>query len=511
MTIDPETALLTVSTPGARCQNDSCVIRPSNSGPIRPVARNFPPAPPESISYAHERVQKKVRSIRRLVAQGRIPAAQKKAGKLFFSIHGRLVAAAQALKKHRVRPGQQKPRPSQLARYLFDETACDVVYVKAVEKGADRYRPICDFGLVDKARQHLVALAFGPLASYAEQQFGVAGRGIKQAVEHTHKLVEDSRFKFAVELDISNCFGSVDPNLVQERYGLPDWVMDYIVTNKGKEDRDKLRPRNALSRNKWHHIASQIGYLLPQGSPASPIFAYGLLKGPLEKFRARFEDRVVVVVYCDNFLILAHGQESLEAAKSYLIDLLTAEQFVLKQKSGVKRLSDGINFLGHRFRRHEGHQIVDLPIETKRSFARGLKERLAEMARPSGNVVCDHQIRLDDFVRWTRGKLGSFAHAPDAQLEAMRVTLEQIEPLTTEPMIARLIAWMAVRAPSQEVMKANTYRVQTRSRLRWREPWRYYKPPEPNAEEIRASALGFVRSLLRGGLHWLPRANIYGT
>jgi hypothetical protein len=475
---------------------------------IQPVVRNsLPEAHPATkrpdTATAAKNVQKIERRMKRLIETGAIAEAQQKARVAFSKCApARVIAATRALRDYKPPRGQTKPSVAEVAGCIFRKSWSEYAYAKATPKSGNRLRVTIDLDLVDRARAHLVRIAFGPLITYADNQAGVPGAGPKQAIDRARAFTLDKRFKYVAEMDIQNCFGSVDVDQLRMRYGIPQWVLDCFVTTKRKEEEGKILPRNSYSRNEWNRITSIMGYALPQGSPASPLFAYGFLKPALEEFKLRFGDRVEVVNYCDNFLIFAPGVTSMESAREYLTLVLkkhSAERFVLEPRSDVRRVADGIDFLGYHFKRRNRHPVIDLPKGKKLEFKRCVREKLAEIDSPSGRVICDENTRLRNFANWMRGTLASFRFAPEAQFQAMW-DARRIKRYRHHAVIADLMRWIASKAPSDEARRQNEFRASSPWDVTRFKPWLTVPAHlrvsrgEPLSAQVTAEAAAFVQS-----------------
>ncbi|KUM25977.1 hypothetical protein AU467_23570 [Mesorhizobium loti] len=391
---------------------------------------------------------------------------------------------------------------SELADLIFCKAVSEIAYAKAAPKAANGLRVTIDFALVDKARAHLVRISFGSLVTYADNQAGVRGAGLNEAVARTRALFLDKRYTYVAELDIQNCFGSVAVEELGHKFGIPKWVLDGFMTTKRKEEEGKIVPRNNYTRKEWNRIIEIMGYGLPQGSPASPLFAYSFIRGALEEFVRRFGKRVAVVNYCDNFLVLAPGRESMLHAIEFLRSVLkrhSAERFVLNPRSDVRRIADGINFLGYRFRRRRGQPVVDLPSERTTAYRRALRMRLAEIERPTGRLICDHETKLRDLSGWLRGILSSFNHASEAQFQAMWQA-RVIRRYRDSPAVIELLRWIGRMAPSDGGRRQALFEPpspwDTRRFERWlRVPaWQRAIKSGQLSHEVATSAASFVLS-----------------
>ncbi len=406
---------------------------------IRPVRPRLPrgleskkdaEATEARLRAAHEAVEKFNRKVAHLVSEGQIPKAIRLARELFFSDKGRLVAANRARKKIPARRRNDLPSVPQLAALIGDLAVDEQVHIIAKPKrGSKPDRIISTYGVVDRARQELVALSFGKLATFAENQNSVRGKSREKAVQRVAELIQDRRYTYAVELDISRFFESVNPSVLPERLGIPDWVIAEILTNQGKENRGQIIPGSERAHRKWRNTLTRTRCGLPEGTITSPLFAQSLLKEPLERFAERFGDRVVIMNFGDNFLLLAPSAETAGWARESLNRLLTGSikaNIALQERYPVRRICDGFDFLGYRFRRRRGSPLVSLPADTKRNFVALVDEKIDEI-RKAGTIFQPRLTR--EFARKVEGKLASFRMAPQDVDELLDVVDKRLPKL----------------------------------------------------------------------------------
>lgn len=322
--------------------------------------------------------KKKQKKLARLSLEGDFRSAKKLAHRLFRSQTARTIAARKAL---RTIPAEEKgpdrPTVDAIANALRHTsfTAPSTVRVQATHKSNGGLRISYGYSVFDRAFQILVSLTFGQLITFHPAQHGVPGASRQKAVRTIRNYIKTRRYKFGLEADISNFFPSIDTSRIQQALGIPGWVLTEIATNK---ERSFYVPGNKLALLHWNQIPKQsLTQGLPQGAATSPIFAYGLLKSVLDQFDASDIEGVKIVNYCDNFLILGESKERVGQAFETLKRLLSGGpvvSLVLRQCGGTRQLSNGIDFIGFRFRKKEGYPIVDVSSQKMTELRKKFRE-----------------------------------------------------------------------------------------------------------------------------------------
>ncbi|MGN6770171.1 MAG: reverse transcriptase domain-containing protein [Rhizobiaceae bacterium] len=418
-------------------------------GPIRRISVDN-----EKVAKATKSFRKDEKKIERLVKAGKIREAKAKLRRLSKSNRAMLVAANRTIKDLRFMPGERKPTPVELAERMKDPSwVNEAAYCKAKAKPDGSYRKVTARGPVDTARARLLEMTTLRICQFHHSQYGVRGKGLPAAVRKASELIRGGAYRYAIELDVTNCFGSVRADAVGRKLGLPEATIEEVITNRGKEKRNQLHPWNRQTRSIWNDIRTNRTnpYELPQGAPASSPLAFSLFKEPLEEFELRFTSNVVVVVYCDNILVLAKDRSMMRSGLKSLAELFRAvpeADFVLHEKSAIRRLSDGIDFLGYRLRNQEGRPPIAVTPAKLRAFKSTLRRKVREIEQGRPNVVCDKDFRIHDATEWCRARLPQFRVAPVDHLALMSLAVRLFSPYSTHQTVRQLFRRIERHAPN---------------------------------------------------------------
>lgn len=213
--------------------------------------------------------------------------------------------------------------------------------------------------MLDRARQHWVKLSFEALARFHPNQSGVTGSGPSAIMDRIRSSVTSGKYRYAAEFDIKNCFPSIqNMDVLKAEWNLPGWVMQQIVTLKGKEDKGLIvdtKGRALMGSSSSKGTLTTRG--LPQGASTSSLFAYSLNRPVLEALESAHGHEAAVFNHCDNFLVLGISREAVERTHSTLAKLLDDQPvgpLALHTKTAPTPLGRGITFLGHRIKKISG-------------------------------------------------------------------------------------------------------------------------------------------------------------
>lgn len=90
------------------------------------------------------------------------------------------------------------------------------------------YRIVMDFGLANRALQHLVLPLVCAGADLHAHQYGTRGGGTHAAISHVRNMLMEG-YGYAVEIDVANCFGSFDEKRVPGLLSIPEEVTKRTV------------------------------------------------------------------------------------------------------------------------------------------------------------------------------------------------------------------------------------------------------------------------------------------
>jgi hypothetical protein len=467
----PENALLqpgSNSVEARTCRNDvdTAIVRTSAmhkdrrprasayhvDGPIRRIS-----ADNEQMAKATRSFRKEEKKIERLIKAGKIREAKAKLRRLSKSNRAMLVAANRTIRDFHFMPGERKPTPVELTERMRDPSwVNEPAYCKAKAKPDGSYRKITARGPADTARARLLEMTTLRICQFHHSQYGVRGKGLPAAIRKASELIQGVAYRYAIELDVTNCFGSVRADAVGRKLRLPEATVEEVITNRGKEKRNQLHPWNTHTRSIWNDIRMNRTnpYELPQGVPASSALAFGLFKEPLEEFELRYQDNIAVVVYCDNMLVLAKDRSVMRSGLKSLAELFAAvpeADFVLHEKSVIRHLSDGIDFLGYRLRKQEERPPIAVSPAKLRAFKSTLRQKVREIEHGRPNVICDQGFRIHDAAEWCQARLAQFSAAPEDYLALTFLAVRLFSPYSGHLTVRQLFRHIQRHAPDVTV------------------------------------------------------------
>jgi hypothetical protein len=155
------------------------------------------------------------------------------------------------------------------------------VRLRLIRKSANTFRPTLDFGIENRALQHLVLSVLYAIAELHPRQFATRG-GVPAAIAQVMDAMKDG-YVHVREIDIKDFYASFDRNKLVELIPVQKKVIERVL----------LSDHLTIIPSKLHHILSRFGaadknqgavaplekYLaearrgIPQGSAASPLLA----------------------------------------------------------------------------------------------------------------------------------------------------------------------------------------------------------------------------------------------
>ena len=214
-----------------------------------------------------------------------------------------------------------------------------VVWNEWKESGG--FRILFDFGPLNRARQLMVAKGLRAMHSHMlEAQYAIQG-GRDACASALVARVEEGTTKFAMEVDVKNFFGSIEPARLRKEIGLPNRVIDCVVSADAYRMLDKTSCLNAALKRREG---------IPQGSLCSPLIAAIVISRVL-----RTCNLPCSVNYADNVCLLARSEDELRVQKTALIAALKSSPFGplgVHLKPTVAQ-AEGIVFLGYHMRKTE--------------------------------------------------------------------------------------------------------------------------------------------------------------
>lgn len=252
------------------------------------------------------------------------------------------------------------------------------------EKKGGALGVIHSFGLTHRTAQDLVARIMSRHLKPRPFQYGL--RGMHKAVADVKKRV-DAGYIYAARLDIKDFFGSFALEKLAPELPLPHEVVEHAVVGRHIEvyvDQSKSKGyASPLHTPHYDDLISLARRGIPPGSACSPIIAEFMIS------RLAWEPskQVVIVNYCDDWLILALKIEHLDAAVRALTDAVSKlpgghfELLRIDQGSAP----EGFGFLGHHFQLVNG--LVRTTVAAQAVFSLGAK--LAKLDQTFSDLVYD--------------------------------------------------------------------------------------------------------------------------
>jgi hypothetical protein len=289
---------------------------------------------------------------------------------LTTSYSGKLVAVIRAYKNPRF--AQQAPSLPEMmqiaASVSMVDTGTEELRIKAVDKKTyPEFRAIVALGPIETARQYLVDMALKAQLPVLPNQFLTRHGGRHAAVGQVRELMASGRYRFAVTLDLKDFYPSLDREWLVSHLPVGERVSRNAIFLENFHRRARVSGyglyRHALSAHPVL-VRSQLGLL--QGAASSPTISEAIIADVVR--RLVLAEGVALVNYADNFVLLANSREQLEAAVQSLQDAFARHPAgeLRLLSDGVKRLCDGVVFLGYKHKRVKG-KVTCVPLEKNTS------------------------------------------------------------------------------------------------------------------------------------------------
>ena len=387
------------------------------------------------IAKKHER--KLRQKIERAHRAGKRKRAEHLTRMYLMSFHARYVATVEAnrqLKPHRKVPSQRLPEIAANLDPWQGTKEKVIVHFKPKKSKECEVRPIMDFGIVNRSLQYLVRAALEAQANIHPCQFAIRG-GRSTAVKAVMDALTAGNH-WVVEIDIADCYPSFDGEILPDLLPIPKEVTRHVLLSRylnivlgnvtnclGPEMNTSVDPEGDLGVYTDVFI-SEARRGIPQGSAASPIVTDLLLASVVPDMSGNG----TVIVYADNFLIMAKEENDVVSNNLALRDALNGHPAGPLRPRFVSETTPQDNmfeFLGFVFRR-DGAKITVAPSPKNMAtfdyeFNRGL-----ERATRSEYSTAKKHRKLSQLCRYVRSWTASFSPWPDAS-KFRKQTMAQIE------------------------------------------------------------------------------------
>ncbi len=259
------------------------------------------------------------------------------------------------------------------------ETGEQVHLFPMVKSNGYDIRPMHSYGQKERARQIMVAKVLAITHNTDERQY--AGKGGRDAAcQEAHDRIEQG-YKFAVEVDIKNFYPSIDRDHLKKILGVDGKLIEGIVLSMDAD----VRPKEDSPLYRSHSVPGPWSLFmdarrgLPQGASSSPIVAEIVVA----EIMSSVPKGMLIINFADNFLVMGHTRREVEDALMTLSNAIKrspAGYFEVKKKS-VRRIVDGFDFLGYRFRSERGRPKVSAASKPLEKLCKKIAKEALRVAR----------------------------------------------------------------------------------------------------------------------------------
>ncbi len=351
-----------VATQPTNCTNSVAGL--SMSGVVSKKAR---------LRIARKHEEKLRGKIERAHRAGKRKRAEQLTRLYLMSHDARYVATVRAnreLKPHRKVPVERLPEIAANLDPWRGSTEKVVVNFEPKASNEHEFRPIMDFGIENRALQYLVWAALEAQVNIHPCQFAIrggppaAGKAVMDALA--------AGYYWGAQIDISDCYPSFHGEVVPDLLPLPKEVTRNALTARHLNIKlgnvlQCFGPEGASDDpvEEYGIIATALSEArrgIPQGSAASPLVADLLLALAIPDLSGNG----TLVVYADNFLVMAREENDAVSMTSALCDALKghpAGPLRPKLVTVMKPIETELEFLGYVFQRKNG--IISVTPSTR--------------------------------------------------------------------------------------------------------------------------------------------------
>jgi len=290
---------------------------------------------------------------------------------------------------------------------------------KAKASNPNEFRPIMDFGPVNRTLQYLVRAVLAARSDILDCQFALKGH---QAAVKAAANALLSGHEYVVEVDIRNCYPSFHEDAVPNLLPLPKEVtrkvilarflnlslnrgnLKYVVgtgESEGEPSLDETFPDDLAEARRG----------IPQGASTSPLSVEIMLAPVLDQL----PPWVTVVNYADNILVAGGDENGVASAVDILRGALQAHPAgpLLPKVPNYCCPGDTVRFLGCELRKVGKDVRIEPSAKNLRGFKTELSCRLKRACRPNISEGA-RQRAFVDCKRYVLSWWASFGVCSDA-------------------------------------------------------------------------------------------------
>jgi hypothetical protein len=307
----------------------------------------------------------------------------------------------------------------------------------AIEKSGGHWRPTFDFGIKNRALQIMVVRVLKIVLETGANQFLLDG-GRNAAVARVLTQIEQGA-DWVGQLDVSDCFASVNKKAVIEFLPLPEKVVRHVIfidhmPIRFHQVRAWFGPNDMTLEaqeemiNLLHSTEGYVGDVragLPQGSKVSSLIMEALLR---DATREEGLPEAAVTVYADNSLVTSHSADALAKTDKVLRErFLSHPAGPLRLKSSkVHNAQSPEKFLGYEIRQtalgavaqpSEGNLFRFEKRHDKKMIGIYEAQTLAELAERKSGAMANARSFAAAFHHWPKAK----SHLEDCKAQIRSV------------------------------------------------------------------------------------------
>lgn len=218
-----------------------------------------------------------------------------------------------------------------------------------IPKPNGKKRPLGIPSIIDRCLQAIVKNALEPCweAQFEGSSYGFRpGRSAHDAREKIYNICRpNKKKKWVVDADIKGCFDNIDHDFLLQAIGnFPARKLIHQWLKAGVMDKGVFNETESGT---------------PQGGIVSPLLANIALQGMEEVLGVELDSKGhskgkrMVVRYADDFVLFCESQEDALKSKKIISNWLAKRGLTLSdEKTSIKHLSEGFNFLGFNIRQY---------------------------------------------------------------------------------------------------------------------------------------------------------------